>query len=224
MSAVLTKTLPQGPLIFIASIGNPAKYDGTRHSVGHHVLQKLISHYGAIEVPIGSQSMSSIQGSSVEIPAEPTKAQRRLFIPKNGPSQVIFHKCKGYMNVSGESLKPVYKQALRYTKEQGREMHMVVLFDELDLDVGKVKLRKPNLSHRGHNGLRSIQGKIGKNYHGVQIGIGREYSGHKDDKGVVADYVLSKFTNEQLDIIDDQSVQQVISLIDEMRVGKYVNE
>lgn len=71
---------------------------------------------------------------------------------------------------------------------------------------------------------RSIQERIGKEYTGVQIGIGRNYSGDKNTPGVVADYVLSKFKPDERDVIDEETFPQLEKLINEMRKGKYIYE
>lgn len=219
---VVTRVLDPGPLLLVASIGNPSKYDGTRHSVGHYTMKKLVDMYAAAEVPVGRFVCHSVADETVEVVVGGKR--RQGFQPLHSKSQVLFYRCPGYMNVSGGSLRPFYSEAVKYARSQNRDLRMVVLFDELDLDVGKVKVRKQGSSHRGHNGLRDIQAKIGKAYTGVQIGIGREYAGDKAQEGVVADYVLSKFTQQQLETIDDKSIPQVRALLEEFRVGRYVND
>ena len=61
--------------------------------------------------------------------------------------------------------------------------------------VGKVKIKNGG-SNGGHNGLKSIDDNIGKNYFRIRIGIG-----HPGDKKLVSKYVLSNFLKEEKKII-----------------------
>lgn len=194
----MSPRLPQRLLVL--SLGNPAEYDGTRHSVGHHILSRLISRTQAQSTVIGRYHTHR---TTIET------------------TDVWFYHVPGYMNLSGKSVAPFFKA---FTSKMG-ESSVVVLFDELDLDLGKVKVRKQGLSHRGHNGLRNIQSAspIGKAYTGIQLGIGRYYSGDKRTPGVVANYVLSKFKQDEREVLDDVVVDKVLDIINEMCVnGKYV--
>lgn len=89
-----------------------------------------------------------------------------------------------YMNLSGDSVQP----AAAFVKVD--PAHVVVLHDELDLPFGDVRL-KVGGGHAGHNGLRSILGRLGTpDFVRVRIGIGRPPPGFR---GEVADFVLSDF-------------------------------
>jgi PTH1 family peptidyl-tRNA hydrolase len=89
-----------------------------------------------------------------------------------------------YMNVSGDSVQP----AAAFVKVD--PAHVVVLHDELDLPFGDVRLKSGG-GHAGHNGLRSIIGRLGTpDFLRVRIGIGRPPPGFRGD---VADFVLSDF-------------------------------
>ncbi|HEY1958500.1 MAG TPA: aminoacyl-tRNA hydrolase [Polyangiaceae bacterium] len=89
-----------------------------------------------------------------------------------------------FMNLSGDSVQP----AAAFVKAD--PAHVVVLHDELDLPFGDVRL-KVGGGHAGHNGLRSIIGRLGSpDFVRVRIGIGRPPAGFR---GEVADYVLSDF-------------------------------
>ena len=88
-----------------------------------------------------------------------------------------------YMNLSGES---VVKVKNFYKIED-----VVVIHDDLDLPFGAVRFKKGG-GHGGHNGLKSIDAKIGKEYIRVRMGIGKP-----EHKGEVASYVLSAFSKEE---------------------------
>jgi len=88
-----------------------------------------------------------------------------------------------YMNLSGES---VVKVKNFYKIED-----VVVIHDDLDLPFGALRFKKGG-GHGGHNGLKSIDSHISKEYIRVRMGIGKpEY------KGEVVSYVLGKFSSEQ---------------------------
>ena len=85
------------------------------------------------------------------------------------------------MNLSGQSV----GIAARYLKVTLG--HVVVIHDELDLDPGRVRVKTGGGSG-GHNGLKSIDAHLGKDYRRVRLGIG-----HPGDKALVHGHVLSEF-------------------------------
>lgn len=97
-----------------------------------------------------------------------------------------------YMNLSG---KPV-KQMMEKPYNAG---NLLVCHDELDLPVGKVKLKKGG-SARGHNGIKSIISSLGglDTFNRINIGIDRPAS---RDAAVIADYVLKKFDTQQTELL-----------------------
>jgi len=89
-----------------------------------------------------------------------------------------------YMNLSGEA---VVKVKNFYKIED-----VVVIHDDLDLPFGSLRFKKAG-GHGGHNGLKSIDEKISREYIRVRVGIGKP-----EHKGEVVSYVLGKFSDEQL--------------------------
>lgn len=102
----------------------------------------------------------------------------------------IFAKPQTYMNNSGISILNI---ADYYNIENN---NIIIIHDDLDLPFGTVKF-KIGGSHGGHNGLRSIDSHIGDDYLRVRIGIGKPAN-----KSMVANYVLSNFTQEEFQSID----------------------
>lgn len=88
-----------------------------------------------------------------------------------------------FMNLSGNS---VIKVKNFYKKEK-----VVVIHDDLDLPFGSLRFKMGG-GHGGHNGLKSIDSKIGAEYIRVRMGIGKP-----EHKGEVSSYVLSEFSSEQ---------------------------
>ncbi len=96
-----------------------------------------------------------------------------------------------FMNNSGIAVKELYD------KYDFNLNDMMVVCDDINLPTGKIRLRSKG-SDGGHNGLSSIIYQMQTNdFPRIRIGIGREFN-----KGQQADYVLSKFDSEDLDLIE----------------------
>jgi PTH1 family peptidyl-tRNA hydrolase len=96
-----------------------------------------------------------------------------------------------YMNLSGESVGPALG-FYKLTVEQ-----VIVVHDELDLELGKCRLKKGG-GHGGHNGLRSlVQHLPSPDFIRLRVGIGRPPPGWDP-----ADHVLSRFTSAERAIVD----------------------
>jgi PTH1 family peptidyl-tRNA hydrolase len=92
-----------------------------------------------------------------------------------------------YMNLSGKAVK------YWLDKEKIALDHTLVIVDELALPLNKLRLR-PGGSDAGHNGLKSIHEILGTTeYPRLRFGIGNNYP-----KGMQADFVLGKWTKEEL--------------------------
>ncbi len=99
-----------------------------------------------------------------------------------------------YMNLSGES---VQAAASFYKIDPG---NILVLHDELDIDFGKLMLKKGG-GFAGHNGLKSIGEKLGTDaFLRIRLGIGRPGKGSSMG---VADYVLHQFSEDEKALLPD---------------------
>ena len=81
--------------------------------------------------------------------------------------------------------------------------NVFVVHDDLDLDVGKIKIKQGG-GNGGHNGLSSIDDCLGKNYNRIRIGIN-----HPGDKNLVSNYVLNNFTKDEKDLINKKIVKMM---------------
>ncbi|NEW61270.1 aminoacyl-tRNA hydrolase [Sulfurovum sp. bin170] len=155
--------------MLIVGLGNPGiQYEQTRHNIGFRVIDKLVSDSGARDV-----SKNSFFG--------------KLF----KSNQTLFLKPMTYMNLSGRSLiavKNFYKVELD---------DIIVIHDDIDLPFSALRFKKGG-GHGGHNGLRSIDSTIGKEYIRVRMGVGKP-----EHRGQVVDYVLSNFSLDEEKILDD---------------------
>lgn len=99
---------------------------------------------------------------------------------------VILLKPQTCMNLSGESV----RQVMDFFKIKQEDI--LVIYDDMDMPVGKLRLRQTG-SAGGHNGMKNIILHTGsQNFNRVRVGIGR----HPYMK--VVDYVLSKFTQDEM--------------------------
>ena len=104
--------------------------------------------------------------------------------------EVIFLKPLSYMNLSGESV----RQVMDFFKINQEDI--LVIYDDLDMPVGKLRLRQSG-SAGGHNGIKNIILHTGsQNFNRIRVGIDRS----KYIK--VVDYVLSRFTKDEQDAIN----------------------
>jgi PTH1 family peptidyl-tRNA hydrolase len=88
-----------------------------------------------------------------------------------------------FMNLSGDS---VVKVKNFYKMED-----VVVIHDDLDLPFGALRFKKGG-GHGGHNGLKSIDAKISREYIRIRVGIGKP-----EHRGEIVSYVLSKFSDKE---------------------------
>ena len=94
---------------------------------------------------------------------------------------LYFLKPTTFMNLSGKSVLAV-KQFYKLDT-------LIVIHDDLDLPFGALRYKMGG-GHGGHNGLKSIDSLLGKEYIRVRMGIGKP-----EHKGQVADYVLGDFSD-----------------------------
>jgi PTH1 family peptidyl-tRNA hydrolase len=163
----------------IVGLGNPgAKYLDTRHNVGFLAIELLCQ---LLSKELHNSSSWSNQ-KNYEI-ATVNYAESKLFFLK--PLQ--------YMNLSGIAVQEIANFYKIYAH------NIIVIHDEADLDFAKVKLKKGG-GDAGHNGLKSITSSIGSaDYYRYRIGIGRPQA----QQNGISDWVLSKFTSEELRALDD---------------------
>lgn len=150
----------------IVGLGNPGrKYMTTKHNVGFMTVDELCRR-------LGIQPNEAMFDSDVAT----------TFI--NG-EKVILAKPVTYMNESGRAIRPL----MDYFQIDLSDI--VVVYDDMDLPIGKIRLRQKG-SAGGHNGIKSLIQHLGtQNFQRIKIGIGRPYP--KQD---VVSHVLSPFAKE----------------------------
>ncbi len=174
--------------MLIVGLGNIGdKYILTRHNIGFMIIDEMIKNL----------KTSSINKSNFK--ADVYKSSYDLFV-----------KPKTYMNLSGEAVIAIKN----YYKIENEEI--IVIHDDLDLPFGTVKF-KIGGGHGGHNGLKSLDSHIGKDYIRVRVGIGKP-----ENKEDVANYVLSNFSKEELNRLKD-IIPYTIKAIEALKVDS-INE
>lgn len=157
----------------VVGLGNPGPdYARTRHNIGQMALAEVERRAGATPKRHGR--------------AEALVAESRII----GGPKVVTAFPTSWMNRSGG---PVAKLMDWYGVEPD---HVVVLYDELDLPLGTVRLKQGG-GHGGHNGMRDIIAARGGDVLRVRLGIGRP-PGRQD----VADFVLRPFAKAEQDEAD----------------------
>ncbi len=173
----------------IVGLGNPGdNYQYSRHNFGFSVLDKLASSTGA-----GKYSLQSkFFGEMIEYDHDNIR--------------VILLKPTTFMNNSGQSVRAVVDY---YNIDPA---DVIVVYDELALKFGKLRLRRGG-SSAGHNGIKSITQAIGENFFRVRLGIDNDISKNKTRE----DFVLSNFSISEkkfLPEICEQTARIINDLID----------
>ena len=111
---------------------------------------------------------------------------------KIGESRVLLMKPSTYMNNSGLAV----TEAMSFYKIPPERV--LIMFDDISLDVGKLRIRRKG-SDGGHNGMKNIIYLSGSDqFPRIKIGIG-----HKPEKWDLADWVLSRFTEDEYRLISE---------------------
>ena len=155
----------------IVGLGNPGKeYAGTRHNCGFMVIDRL--------------------ASKLNVDVDQNKFKGLYAKVKYHGEDIILLKPQTYMNLSGESVNAVMN-FFKIDKED-----LLVISDDLDMPVGKLRLRKTG-SAGGHNGIKNIIAHLNsQDFKRIRVGIDR----HKYMN--VADYVLSRFSKVESEAIE----------------------
>lgn len=184
-------------MLVIVGLGNlDDKYQGTRHNVGFDVIDLLAEKYNI---------------------AVDTK-KHRAYIGKGiiGGQKVILAKPQTYMNLSGESVRSL----VEYYKVDP-ETELLIIFDDISLDVGQLRIRKKG-SAGGHNGIKNIIANLGTSvFQRIKVGVGEKPKGYD-----LADYVLGRFSKEERELIKEgfECAAEAVAMITAGEIDQAMNK
>lgn len=167
-------------MYIIVGLGNPTReYENTRHNIGFDTIDAIAEKY---DISVLEKKHKALIGKG--------------FIDGK---KVILAKPLTYMNLSGESI----RELVDYYKIEETE-ELIVIFDDISLDVGQLRIRKKG-SAGGHNGVKNIIKQLGHDtFMRIKIGVGEKPKGYE-----LADYVLGHFSERERKIMDDSARKAV---------------
>ncbi|MBL4801647.1 MAG: aminoacyl-tRNA hydrolase [Emcibacter sp.] len=158
-------------MLLLVGLGNPGnKYNNNRHNIGFMAVDEIVRRH--------------------DFSGPKSRFQALTYDGRLGDEKILVLKPQTYMNLSGQSV----GEAARFYKIPSEDIF--VFHDELDIPAAKIKF-KTGGGHAGHNGLRSIDQHIGKDYHRIRMGIG-----HPGNKEQVHGHVLGDFTKSDQDWLE----------------------
>ena len=171
-------------MFLIAGLGNPGeKYSHTRHNIGFLIIDKIVKNL-SLSNNINNPNFKAIV----------TKSQNSLYVQP-----------QTFMNLSGESIVSI---ADYYDIPNS---NIIIIHDDIDLEFGSLKF-KIGGGHGGHNGLKSIDSHIGKDYTRIRVGVSKP-----SNKLDVANYVLSNFSKDEFIQLNDTIINQAINAIQSLQ-------
>ena len=177
-------------MFLIVGLGNPGReYEKTRHNVGFAVIDALADKYN---ISVADRKSRAFCGKGTI-----------------GGQKVLLAKPQTYMNLSGESIRSLadyYKIDV--------ETELLVIFDDVSLDVGTLRIRKKG-SAGGHNGIKNIIANLGTDtFERIKVGVGEKPKGYD-----LADYVLGHFTKAEQALMEE-GYQNAISAVERIVQGE----
>ncbi len=159
--------------LLIAGLGNPGtEYSGTRHNIGFMVVDKLLTRL--------PKNFEVVHGCS-------SHYWRGTYAGK----PLLLQKPETYMNLSGDAISALMR------KNGIRPEEILVVYDDMDLELGRMRIRK-NGSSGGHNGIKSIIEMTGtESFPRLRVGIGHGAGGRGGK-----DFVLSGFDQDETPVCE----------------------
>jgi len=157
----------------IVGLGNPGKtYAHNRHNVGFRCLNYFARHHS--------------------IRFDKRQCRARIGVGEVAGSKLLLAKPQIFVNISGRVVGCLVE------KYDVPLSNLLVIYDDLDLPLGKVRIR-PRGSAGGHKGMRSIISTLGsEDFPRIRVGIGRPA---QDDEDAIVSYVLGDFTTQEKELI-----------------------
>ncbi|KAI4859537.1 peptidyl-tRNA hydrolase [Hypoxylon rubiginosum] len=190
------------PRFLVVSLGNQAPYYDCLHSAGHFALASLQKALGSSQPSFTSERYG-----------------RKACLASTGNTYIMIQS-PTMMNISGPWVAKTWREVLENYQLKPSELSLVLVHDDLEEDLGHVRIRKWKASHRGHNGIKSVNANLkpsdfpGVRWSRISIGIGRPEA---RDQMSVSDYVLKKMTRHQRSAIDGQVGPRVLGCLRQLQ-------
>lgn len=192
----------EGGAYLVVGLGNPGiEYQFTPHNAGFLAIDRIAGLHNVAVVNRRCRALT---------------AKVRM-----GGREVILAKPETFMNLSGISV-----GALAEEFGVGPSGNLLVLYDELDLALGTVRVRERG-SPAGHNGARSIAGALGTDeWKRIRIGVGAEPGAREDAFRRGKDYLLTPMSKRDLSAIDLvlDKVTRAVEMVVTRGIGPAMNE
>ena|SRR5580765_287913 len=176
----------------VLGIGNPGpEYEGTRHNAGFMVLDLLAQRLGLSLERLERRADDGSRTFSGRVKARVGEGRRK-------GREFLLVKPQTYVNLSGDVAAPLLRHAGLAPPS------LFVIVDDLNLPLGRMRIR-PSGSAGGHNGLESIQERLGSDgYPRLRLGIGPP-GDDAGSEGVKSadwpDFVLAPFLPEEREVL-----------------------
>lgn len=185
------------PRFLVVSLGNPLPKYESLHSAGHFALNglaKVLRYPEFREMTLGKQKCLVSQGPKYTLVQSPT-----------------------LMNISGGFVARAWQEMVK--QHDPASLSLVIVHDELEKDLGVVRLTAWDRSHKGHNGIKSVKGSLTQAkypqspFARIVVGIGRPA---ERDPETVSRYVLDRISGEQRRVLEDEAPWKVAEKLVEM--------
>lgn len=181
----------------IVGLGNIGKrFELTRHNIGFEVVDYILEKNN--------------------FSLDKQKFKGAYTIERMNGDKVLFIEPMTMMNLSGEAVAPI----MDYYNVNPEDL--IVLYDDLDLEQGQVRLRQKG-SAGGHNGMKSIIKMLGiDQFKRIRIGVGRPTNGM-----TVPDYVLQRFSNDEMVTMEkviEHAARAIEKFVETSRFDHVMNE
>lgn len=186
----------------VAGLGNPGiEYQFTPHNAGYLAIDRIAESYKAAVVNRRCRALT---------------AKVRI-----GEREVILAKPETFMNLSGISV-----GALADEFGVDPSGDLLVLYDELDLPLGTLRVRERG-SPAGHNGARSVSGALGTDeWKRIRIGVGASPGVREEAFRRGRDYLLTPMRKQDLSALDQvlDRVERAVEMTVSRGIGAAMNE
>ncbi|MCQ2957318.1 MAG: aminoacyl-tRNA hydrolase [Candidatus Gastranaerophilales bacterium] len=183
-------------------MGNyPKEYDLTRHNIGFMTIDQIANKLGSMCI----DNFADKYGA--EFKTE-NKFKADIATANINNEKVILVKPLTFMNLSGEAIQKI--NAFYKIEPQ----NILIVYDDLSIELGKFRFRA-NGTDGGHNGIKSIINMLGtKDFPRLKVGIGPQPQFVKSES-----FVLQKFPNDQIDLLNKVVLKSVEAIDDYLQKG-----